>query len=105
MRRWICYLTTHNMEEAEALCSRIAILGRGRVLACGTVEDIRSMCSNRFKGTYQSNGDSRTVYGQTHADLLSKLESLSVEEYTLSRTTLEDLYLELTGREGTKQGG
>jgi ABC-2 type transport system ATP-binding protein len=29
-------LTTHYMEEAEQLCDRIAIMDRGRVVACGT---------------------------------------------------------------------
>lgn len=39
-------LTTHYLEEAEALCERIAFIRSGRVLAEGTVEDLRS----RFGG-------------------------------------------------------
>ncbi len=35
-------LTTHNLAEAEALCTRVAILVRGRILAEGSVNDIRS---------------------------------------------------------------
>jgi ABC-2 type transport system ATP-binding protein len=34
-------LTTHYMEEAEALCDRIAVIDRGRVLAAGTVEELK----------------------------------------------------------------
>lgn len=34
-------LTSHYLEEMEALCDRVAILASGHLLACGTVEDIR----------------------------------------------------------------
>ena len=86
------------MEEAEALCTSVAILDRGRVLAHGDIEEIRALCSNRFKGMYRENGAGNAVYGQTHAEVVGRLESLGVEEYTLARTTLEDLYLELTSK-------
>ncbi len=33
-------LTTHHLEEAEALCDRVAIIDHGRVLACGTVAQL-----------------------------------------------------------------
>ena len=35
-------LTTHNMEEADALCSRIAIIDHGRVIAIGTPAELKS---------------------------------------------------------------
>jgi ABC-type multidrug transport system ATPase subunit len=34
-------LTTHYLEEAEALADRVAVLARGRMIASGTVSDIR----------------------------------------------------------------
>ena len=34
-------LTTHNMEEADALCDRLAIVDHGRVIAFGTPEDLK----------------------------------------------------------------
>ena len=34
-------LTTHYMEEAEALCDRIAVVDHGEVLASGTVDDLK----------------------------------------------------------------
>ncbi len=33
-------LTTHNMEEAEELCDRIAIMDRGKIIAEGTPQDL-----------------------------------------------------------------
>ncbi|MBW2057266.1 MAG: ABC transporter ATP-binding protein [Deltaproteobacteria bacterium] len=36
------FLTTHNLAEAESLCSRVLILVKGRVMAEGTAAEIRS---------------------------------------------------------------
>jgi ABC-2 type transport system ATP-binding protein len=35
-------LTTHYLEEAEALAQRVAVLVRGRIVSCGTVDEIRA---------------------------------------------------------------
>lgn len=35
------FLTTHSMEEAQELCSRVAILDRGRLLACDQPDMLR----------------------------------------------------------------
>jgi ABC-2 type transport system ATP-binding protein len=36
-------LTTHDMHEAEALCSRIAILDDGKIVAAGTPEELKAL--------------------------------------------------------------
>jgi ABC-type multidrug transport system ATPase subunit/peptidoglycan/LPS O-acetylase OafA/YrhL len=38
-------LTTHHLEEAEALASRVAVLAGGRLIASGSVDEIRSTIS------------------------------------------------------------
>jgi ABC-type multidrug transport system ATPase subunit len=38
-------LTTHYLEEAEALASRVVVLAKGRVIASGSVDEIRSVVS------------------------------------------------------------
>jgi len=35
-------LSTHILEIAQALCDRVAIMNRGRVVAVGTLEELRS---------------------------------------------------------------
>lgn len=35
-------LTTHRLDEAQRLCNRLAIMDRGRVQACGTVDELRA---------------------------------------------------------------
>ncbi|MFQ5892670.1 MAG: ABC transporter ATP-binding protein, partial [Candidatus Methanofastidiosia archaeon] len=37
--------TTHQMDEAEELCSRVAIIDRGKIIALGTVKDLKSQIS------------------------------------------------------------
>jgi ABC-type multidrug transport system ATPase subunit/peptidoglycan/LPS O-acetylase OafA/YrhL len=40
-------LTTHYLEEAEALATRVAVLARGRLVAVGTVDDIRGVVGRK----------------------------------------------------------
>jgi ABC-type multidrug transport system ATPase subunit len=40
-------LTTHYLEEAEALADRVAVLANGRLIATGTVDEIRSVVSRK----------------------------------------------------------
>src|SRR5216684_2443023 len=39
--------TTHYMEEAEALCDRPALMDHGKVIAAGTLTELRSMLAER----------------------------------------------------------
>jgi ABC-type multidrug transport system ATPase subunit/peptidoglycan/LPS O-acetylase OafA/YrhL len=40
-------LTTHYLEEAEALATRVAMLAKGRVIASGSVDEMRSLVARR----------------------------------------------------------
>src|SRR5271154_2789333 len=47
-RAGACVLyTTHYMEEAETLCDRLAIVDRGRIIAQGTLAELRAMLGGR----------------------------------------------------------
>ena len=37
--------STHIMREVEKLCDRVAVMARGKIVACGTLEDLRQMYS------------------------------------------------------------
>lgn len=41
--------TTHNMEEAEVLADRVALVSKGQVLACGTPADLRAVVTSHQK--------------------------------------------------------
>lgn len=38
--------TSHYMEEVEAICTRIAIMDNGKVIACGTSEELKRLVTN-----------------------------------------------------------
>jgi ABC-2 type transport system ATP-binding protein len=42
-------ITTHDMEEAEALCDRVAIIDQGKIVAQGTVADLKQTVSERLE--------------------------------------------------------
>lgn len=89
-------ITTHYMDEAEELCDEVVVIAGGRIYAQGTVEQLRSRCRNQFKAIYR-NGEGRgLVLAKTADDVLAELGRRGVDEYTLARTGLEDVYLELT---------
>jgi sodium transport system ATP-binding protein len=35
--------STHIMREVEKLCDRVAVMAKGRVVVCGTLEELRTM--------------------------------------------------------------
>jgi ABC-2 type transport system ATP-binding protein len=41
------FLSTHNLAEAEDLCDRLAIIDRGRIKACGTLEEMKALLDER----------------------------------------------------------
>ena len=51
------FLTTHYIEEAESLCDRVAIIDHGRMVAIGTVDELRDMIGGV---AVDSNPDGRT---------------------------------------------
>src|SRR3981189_393682 len=62
-------LTTHNMEEADALCQRLAIIDHGRNIALGTPAELKSSVPGGFL--------LRLRFGRHSPDLLEGLRSLA----------------------------
>src|SRR2546425_9891742 len=44
-------ITTHDMDEAEALCDRVAIIDKGRIMTMGTVEELKLAVTERMERT------------------------------------------------------
>ena len=100
-------MTTHYMEEAEELCDRVGIISNGRLLALDSVEGLKSAHGYDFKVTYSSNGENgakETIYGKDDHDLVERVRAMDVRQFSVGRTTLEDVYLALTGDEGNDGG-
>lgn len=119
--------TSHYMEEVEQLCSRIAIIDRGQLVAIGTKEELKKMTqigetirvevpmireevlegvkklNHVFSVTYEEELLSVKCNGGKH-NVLHILEYLNNTETAFGRVfaelpTLNDVFLEITGKE------
>jgi ABC-2 type transport system ATP-binding protein len=125
-RSGACVLyTTHYMEEAETLCDRLAIVDRGRIIAQGTLTELRAMLGERdvlrLTGTFHPE-HVRTALGRVegveiiHADetllalsmsdashrlpmIFAALNGSDLRGTTLTQPSLESLFIKLTGSE------
>lgn len=89
-------LTTHYIEEAEALCQRTAIMDKGRLIAVDTPDRMR--CS---LGTYAvdwvDKEGMKTQFFRERGEALGFIKQLSGNA-ALRDSNLEDVFVELTGR-------
>ena len=88
------------MDEAETLCDRIGIVKGGRLLALDSVDNLRAKNGFEFKVTYFPKGNHETaitIYGSNDQTLIAQVNAEGIQQFTVSRTTLEDMYLALTG--------
>ena len=110
-------LTTHYLEEAEALCTRIAMLKHGRIVALDSTQNLLSSlagCRVRLKlaGCLPATLLPQVIE-QTDSDYLLTLPSyqalesmltelrvagVAVQEMTLQQPDLEEVFLRLVGR-------
>lgn len=91
------FLTTHYIEEAESLCDRVAIINRGKMVAIGTVDELRNMIGRVAVETTDQDGKADVRYFSTRDDAKQYSSTLGETYYNIRRTTLEDVFLELTG--------
>jgi ABC-2 type transport system ATP-binding protein len=96
-------LTTHYLDEAAALATRIAVIARGRLVAEGLPGELaaNSSAGNARNATVSwdsADGERRTRQTTTPTRLVADLAaefSGEVPGLTVTRPTLEDIYLEL----------
>jgi len=120
-------LTTHNMEEAERLCDRVAIIDNGAIVAIDTPqaliqnlaagEQVSFSIYGRFLPEWQESlasigqtdiqGERITIHGQSTdtrqfvVTVVNQLSSLQIPFHNLrtEQQTLEDVFLKLTGHQ------
>jgi len=120
-------LTTHYIEEAERLCDRVAIMDEGKIVAMGTPRELQQksrsqsridiVCTQSMNGNALPNwpdaidshlgadGRSLTVHSNRPARTLFEImrwmdqQGLQLEDVHLKRPTLEDVFVELTGKQ------
>ena len=119
--------TTHYMEEVEILCDRVIILDKGKILASGTCDELKELASIEEKVTVEmnsiddkyieeisslknvdvvsySNNNLLITYKKGKNNLVEMMEYLKNKKIKYNRIyserpTLNDVFLELTGKE------
>jgi len=119
--------TTHYMEEAETLCHRLAIVDHGKIIAAGTLAELRSLLGERdllrLSGLFQPDAAKAALQSIDHIEILEADENLLILELpeaprrmaaifsalaaagaevrgaTLTQPSLESLFIKLTGKE------
>ena len=116
-------LTTHYMDEAEVLCDRIAIMDNAKIVALDTTEGLLTKTGvdptvrfeskdeislehlKKLSGVKDVKKDKFTYFLTTSDSqktldelfTLARNDSAKIEELTVKRVTLEDVFLKLTG--------
>ncbi len=115
-------LTTHAMEEAEALCDRVAIIDQGHVVACDTVTALIGalqtsavvkatttlpvLDARQLPGVYEVHDTGQTLEMSTHqpfATIAALHDATTCRDHTirdlvLRQPNLEDVFIARTGR-------
>jgi len=93
------FLTSHYIEEIEALCDRVGIIDEGKLIALGTPSELCNRVGSTAVEYYGR--DNRTEYGYftSRADANEFASSLDNDKTVIIRnTSLEDCFVELTGK-------
>jgi ABC-2 type transport system ATP-binding protein len=94
------FLTTHYIEEAEALCQRVGIIDQGRLIDLGKPLELRQRLGLVTVETLVNNKETRYQYFADRAAATSYVQNLPPEAKTviIRDSNLEDVFVELTGR-------
>ena len=92
-------MTTHDLAEAERLASRVLIMGSGRVLADGSVTELREQLSHDAEVTWIQDGRRHVHTTPAPEHFLQSLDLGAITGLAVTRPTLEETYLTLTRKE------
>ncbi|PWI19755.1 ABC transporter [Streptomyces sp. Act143] len=99
-------LTTHYLEEAEALADRLAVVTEGRIVAEGRPAALRERHGTEATVEWtEPDGTPRTERTETPTRTVAELTHRfdgEIPGLRVSRPTLEDVYLRLTGQEDAR---
>jgi len=94
------FLTTHYIEEAEALCQRVGIIHMGRLIARGKPLELRQKLGLVTVELLVNNKETRYQYFADRAAATSYVQNLppDVKTIIIRESNLEDVFVEETGR-------
>ena len=90
-------LTTHYIEEAQILCDRVGIIDHGKIIA---LDDPKKLIEETGKVAVENMVAGKTVYRyfQNMADAQKYVSDEGLDDATVRKTNLEDVFVELTGK-------
>jgi ABC-2 type transport system ATP-binding protein len=118
--------TTHNLQEAEELCHRIAIMDQGKILALGTLAELIKIVGEKdiviISGKFSVDHGRKITASFKEATVLSLKEGkiilsleasekmpvlleeffkqgIGIDDISIKQPNLESVFLKLTGRE------
>jgi len=119
--------TTHYMEEAESLCDRLAIVDHGKIIAAGTLAELRALLAERdllrLSGVFKPDAAKAAIASIDHIEVLQADENVlllslpdasrrltaifsalaaagaEVRGTNLTQPSLESLFIKHTGKE------
>lgn len=97
-------LTTHYLDEAEHLADRVGVIARGRIVAVDTPQHLGGRQDAHARVRWLEDGVPRSVDTPEPTGTVSELAARfggEVPGLTVSRPTLEDIYLDLIGERST----
>jgi fluoroquinolone transport system ATP-binding protein len=98
-------LTTHNMHDAEELCDRVAFIVDGAIRALDTPAALRGRKTGvEVHFTYENEEQIIRAHApldslQKNADFMHHLQNGTLRSIHSREPTLEDVFIELTGRQ------
>lgn len=96
--RTIIY-TTHYMEEAQKLCSRVGIIDKGRLLGVGTVEELIAKHGGKAVVTIERDAGSERVESDDPMGVVANAAASggALRGVRIDRPDLESVFLSMTG--------
>ncbi len=93
-------LTTHYLDEAEALADRVAVIAGGRIVAEDRPATLGGRATAKARVSWLDEGERKHLDTGTPTKTVMELTRRfdgEVPELTVTRPSLEDIYLELIG--------
>lgn len=94
------FLTTHNMEEADKMCDRVAFLNRGQIVEIGNPEDLKlKYAEDEVEILFED--DSKITVSKEAGSIVGALgeHSKKIKSIHSKESNLGEIFLNLTGRE------
>ncbi len=92
------FLTTHYIEEAEALCQRVAILDKGKLTALDTPANLKEKLGRFTVEWDEEQGRAYQFFAHKKEAAEFAAEQEAAGGILIRPTNLEDVFVELTGR-------